>query len=638
MFILIPLLTLLGTFLVAFNLRPNVESRRLALWTSTLVGVYAVLVVEFLSLFHAVTWESLILAWSIPLPIIVYLLIRQVRLGQKIFLPSLRKPANLVEFGLLITLCVIFALTALVAWKSPPQTWDSLNYHMSRVAHWAQQGGLQHYATGIEVQNNMAPGAEILVLHSYLLSASDDWVNFIQWLAMIGCAIGVTWITKQLGGGRRAQLLSAIFLITIPIAIAEATSTMTDFVLSFWLIIAVAETVEILHGKYSPIGVFTLTISAGLAFLTKPTSVAFLLPLAMTVAWSFVRNHQLGKMLRIGMLGLAVFLLLNLGHLARNTSTYGNPIGPDDRFDQHANQLRSVRGLASNLIRNVAMHIQTPSPHINRAIVIGVQWAHRVMDLDINDPRTTAAGRFKVSLPSTNEILVGNPIHAIMILASFGLIVMWKARLNTQSVIYASLLLVSALLFSLLFKWLIFGTRLHLPFFVLAAPLFGLLFGEFINHSAGYILGFILFLCSLPWVLSIDSRPIIPREGHSLVDSVLTESRTDLLFANGEYLKEPTRDMVIKILETGCTQVGLMLTGNGVEYTFWSMLGSPKTEFHFEWIVAGTPSANLASSEFEPCAIICENCRFEEDELRGLRLVHTRDPYSLFLKEAGQSQ
>lgn len=637
MFILVPILTFVGTFLVVFNIQPAEDSRRLILWSATLSGIYAVLVVEFLTLFQAVTKTFLIVAWAIPLPFICYYLLRQVRHGKKISLPRVGKPANMAEYGLLIGIIAILLLTALVAWKSPPQTWDSLNYHMSRVAHWAQQQGLQHFATGIEVQNNMAPGAEILVLHTYLLNTSDDWVNFVQWLAMIGSAIGVTWIAKQLGGERGSQLFSVVCLVTIPVAIAEATSTMTDYVLSFWILVAVAESLEIFQGKFSQMGIFTLGASAGLAFLTKPTSVAFLIPLAVIVAWSTVRANQLGKKLRVITLGLVIFLLLNLGYLVRNTSTYGNPIGPENRFDQHANQLRSLRGLASNLIRNVAMHMQTPSPYVNKAIAIGVRRAHELMDLDLNDPRTTAAGRFKVSLPSTNEILVGNPLHAVMILASFGVILWRRKGLSSQIIIYAALLIASALLFSFLFKWLIFGSRLQLPFFVLAAPLIGFLLGDFRNQTWGYILGYILLLSSLPWVLSIDSRPIVPREGHSVVGSVLTESRTDLLFANGEYLKEPTRDVVVRISESGCTEVGLMLAGNGVEYTFWSMSGSPRTKIHFEWIVGGTPSANLASREFEPCAIICENCRSVEDDLRGLQLVHSREPYSLYLGEAGQN-
>jgi 4-amino-4-deoxy-L-arabinose transferase-like glycosyltransferase len=613
------------------------DCRRLFIWSAVIIGTYAVLVIELLTLARAVTTTYLIIAWAIPLPILSYLLIQHIRKGQKVLLPSLSKPESGVEYGLWIGIFIILFVTAVIAWKTPPQTWDSLNYHMSRVAHWAQQGGLQHFATGIEVQNNMAPGAEILVLHSYVLSASDDWVNFIQWFAMIGSAIGVSWIAYQLGTDRRGQLLAAVFVFTIPMGIAESTSTMTDYVVTFWIVCVAAECVKILRGELSKAGVLILGASVGLAVLSKPTAFAFLLPFAILVAWLLIRKQQRILAVRAILLTIGIALILNLGHFVRNGVTYGNPIGPVDRFSQHANQLRSLRGLTSNLIRNTTMHLQTPSPHVNKAIAIGVELIHQLMGLDVNDPRTTAAGRFKVSLPRTNEILVGNPLHTFLILIMFGIVILRRKKLNINLLIYTGVLAGSAILFSFLFKWLIFGTRLQLPFFVLAAPMFGSIFGVDKKAVSGYLLGFILLLASTPWVFSIDSRPVIPNEDRSLVGSVLNESWMEMLFANAGYLKEPIRDMVIHIAEADCSEAAFMLLGNSVEYPFWAMFGAPRTEMQFSWIVEGTPSSIYSSEDFEPCAIICEDCPFEDDTLHGLRLAHSRAPYSLYLKAVENS-
>jgi hypothetical protein len=633
-YFLAPLLVFLILLLLLYNMRLGEGIRRAILWSAVLVGTYAVLLTEFLTIFHAVTTTNLIIAWVFPAPLLSYLLLKRLRKDQKISLPSYRKPEGLKETSIWFGIAFILITTALVAWKSPPQTWDSLNYHMSRVAHWAQQAGLQHFATGIEVQNNMAPGAEILVLQTYLLSASDSWVNFVQWLAMIGSALGASWVAHQLGAGRWGQLLSAVFVLTIPMGIAESTSTMTDYVVSFWIICAVAESLEILKGKTSANGLGILGAAAGLAILTKPTAFAFLSPFALFVVLQLLKGLPTKQMMNYAGFVIAIVLILNLGHFTRNTVTYANPIGPEDRFDQHANQLRSLRGLTSNLIRNTAMHLQTPSTHVNKAIATGVRWVHELMNLDVNDPRTTAAGQFKVSLPRTNEILVGNPLHAILILLLIGITTWrWKS-LKFEQAVYVGSLILSALLFSFLFKWLIFGTRLQLPLFVLGAPLIGILFGEEQKGILGPSLGVVLIIASIPWVVSIDSRPIIPIEDRSFVGSVTTESDVDLLFANGDFLKEPTRDVVIKIEEHGCTEVGLMIAGNSVEYTFWTMLGAPRSQVQFEWIVEGTPSAKHSSATFDPCAIICENCPIEGDMFRGLKLIHSRAPYRLYLMGA----
>lgn len=629
----LPLITFLVSLFTFHNLQPKEHIRRLFLWCAVSWGVCAIFSVELLSLVDGVTTTNLATIWLIPLLLLVLFLFRLVCKGHRLSMPRFEKPQSWAEIGLWFGISVVLFLTALVAWKSPPQTWDSLNYHMSRVAHWSQQSAVRHYPTGIEVQNNMAPGAEILVLQTYVLSASDDWVNFIQWFAMLGSTIGVTWLAAQLGVGRLGQALAAVFAVSIPIGIAEATSTMTDYVVAFWLVCVAAEGLCVIRDEVSDIGLVMLASSAGLAILTKPTAFAFLLPFAILVGWHLIRNLPYRRVVRFAVMGFLIVLLLNLGHFSRNTEIYGNPIGPDDRFDQHANQLLSLRGLVSNFVRNTAMHLQTPSPHVNKAIALGVQWLHEGLDLDVNDVRTTAAGRFKVTVPRMNENSAGNPLHASVILVVFGMILWRRKSLNTRLIVFAGALFASALVFSFLFKWLIFGTRLQLPFFVLSAPLVGGIFGYDSKKRLAPIIGFFLLIASLPWLLSIDSRPIIPSEGRTLVDSIFEESRMNLLFANGNYLLEPARDMIIKISEAECLEIGLMLAGNSLEYPFWTLLGAPQDDLHLEWIVEGTYSSVLASEDFEPCAIICENCSFADQTFRGLTLVHERAPYSLYLRK-----
>ena len=63
--------------------------------------------------------------------------------------------------------------TFCVALLSPVQTYDSLSYHLSRVAHWAQNRSVAVYVTGIERQNMMGPFAEYAVLHLYILQGGD---------------------------------------------------------------------------------------------------------------------------------------------------------------------------------------------------------------------------------------------------------------------------------------------------------------------------------------------------------------------------------------------------------------------------------------------------------------------------------
>jgi len=94
---------------------------------------------------------------------------------------------------LLAGVVLVLTVTATVAWLSPPQTWDSLVYHMSRVAHWAQNRSVWHYATGIDRQGSMSPGAEVITLNFYVLSAGDRLATLPALFALIAdeMAIGV---------------------------------------------------------------------------------------------------------------------------------------------------------------------------------------------------------------------------------------------------------------------------------------------------------------------------------------------------------------------------------------------------------------------------------------------------------------
>ena len=69
-----------------------------------------------------------------------------------------------------IILFIIFTL-AFVAYVYPPNTYDSMTYHLPRVMHWAQDRSLVPYPTSIERQIQMQPLAELI----YLKSICIEW-------------------------------------------------------------------------------------------------------------------------------------------------------------------------------------------------------------------------------------------------------------------------------------------------------------------------------------------------------------------------------------------------------------------------------------------------------------------------------
>ena len=79
---------------------------------------------------------------------------------------SLPKPERAILVFALIILVVLF----IIAVVSPPNTNDSLRYHMARVMHWQQNQSLAHYNTPIEAQLWMPPWSEMAILNLVILS------------------------------------------------------------------------------------------------------------------------------------------------------------------------------------------------------------------------------------------------------------------------------------------------------------------------------------------------------------------------------------------------------------------------------------------------------------------------------------
>ena len=140
------------------------------------------------------------------------------------------------EQGLLAVVGGLALVLLVVALMAPPNTNDSMRYHLARVMHWQQNQSLAHYPTPIEAQLWMPPWAELAILHLVVLEGSDRLANLVQWLAMLGSLAGVAWIARRLGARTAGQVAAVVTAFTIPMGILQATSTQNDYVTAFWAV------------------------------------------------------------------------------------------------------------------------------------------------------------------------------------------------------------------------------------------------------------------------------------------------------------------------------------------------------------------------------------------------------------------
>jgi hypothetical protein len=633
---ILPLVVLFALVFSLGNYYPDWSWRRTCLRAGVVWGSYLVLINELLSIWQTITPIGLVIAWSLPLLVMVVLFVVRAKGGQVIRIPRPGWPASLPRLMMLVGVIFILSLTAVLAWHSPPQTWDTLNYHMPKVAQWAQNQTVAHYTTGIQTQNYMSPGWEFVVLHFYVLSGGDRLVTLVSWCFVLGSLIGVSFLASRFKLGKTEQIFCVLFAATLPTGIVQSSSTMTDAAVAFWMIVVAAEAVLVFQKAEDSWTIPVLSLSAGLAILTKPTGYAFAFPFALLIFIALVRRTDYRLVGRSVVISIFLVLLINFGHLSRNHKHYDNPFGPPSRISALITDGINLPIVLSNTLRNATLHAGTPSPHVNKGIYLFVEKVHELIGVDIMDSRTTHSQRYKVFPPSTHEDISSNPIHAFLILILL-IVSIWR-RKSIPKEVFAYGLAVAAtfVMVSSLVQWQLYNARLHQSFFILAAPWAVFMLYKVFSQRLIYVLGILLFAAAWPWLVHIPSRPIIEQPGESYVDNVFHEPRIDLVYASGGHLKVPHQEIAVHILETTCDQVGLVLKGNDAEYPLWMLLGAPTNDLRMDWAIEDKYVAQSGQSMVEPCAVILHPCAEDQGMFAGLPRVyeHKETDYCLYIDPA----
>jgi hypothetical protein len=280
----------------------------------------------------------------------------------------------------------------------------------------------------------------------------------------------------------------------------------------------------------------------------------------------------------------------------RNWQSYGTFTGPDQNF--YVNQEISPATYASNLIRNVALHITIPrllndQLHVAETVTDLVQRAHRRLGISPTDPRTTLtdSSSFAISPLFLHEDLSAAPFHLLLGVVTVGLYGLgYRSVGNTKTTLYVAALLGAGVLFCLLLKWQPWHNRLHLPLFVLSAPLVGYVLVKMLHPVWQYLLAaLMLFFALLPLFFNV-SRPLVESP------TIWQMDRWTQYFVNQPASREPYANTIAAVRDQGCTEVGLIIGPNSYEYPFWM-----RTPLHVEHV-----NTNLPGGDYEPCAVIAE--------------------------------
>ena len=621
-----PILAFLTFWFYSGNTRrePNWRAafiQALIMWWS-----YMVITTEILGVFKAITRLGLSITWLLVIVAFLLWFIIQFKRGFIFRLPLVYHPASKAVLAWDIVLTVIVLIPLIIGFISPPNSQEAMGFGMTRVAHWAQNRSLMHFATQNEGLNSAPPGIGIGLLNMYVLSGSDRWCNVITWFAYLGCIQAVIAIARMFGARAEGTRLAAVFGATLPIALALASGCLDDLPATLWVVSYVMMVFFFKEDNNYKFNVTLAAFAAGLAFLTKPVTVLLLIPFGL-----YLYALQIGKIKittiikRLLMTTIVIFGLVS-GFVFRNFATYGTAIQVPAYFET-LNEEYSWRVTISNFLRNLALNADLPIPRAETWLQGQIVSFHSRIGMDVNDPKITFGGVFAIPRMNTSEMTSGNPLHtlviAAVILAAIINLLKRKDASSREVVIFTSLLLISYVLFNVFLKWQPSGSRWQLPYFFLFAPIIGFTLDGFDRPKlpVGSIISGLLVLAAIPWLFSVKERPVIPMAEFTQNRSILRTNRHEMYFNTQpeDYDLYITAGKYI-LGQPKSQRVGLDVNGPTLEYPLWAVMETIERRTTIAYLSADGESSKYLIRNFEPDAIFSTHCN-EESEGEGFILL-----------------
>jgi len=601
---------------VGFHKRYRQGWRDSLLRSAVTWGATATLLAEILGAFRLLHRTGLVISWSLACLIAAVWVSRNAS-GHPVPPASntTQRSSELVALApVLVGAALLAASVALAAFLSPPGPIDVHLYHMPRVLFWLQHRSLGHYPTVSHQQLFMPPWAELAALHLYALAGDDRFVNFVHFASYVGCGIAASSVGRLLGGSVTAQATAAVFVLSLPQAVLTASGSKNDLTVAFWILTAVYFALSDIRNQRIWNAPF-LALATALAIFTKATAYVWLPFILLTIYLSHGRDGAM-RLLRSSPIIAGACLLLNAGHYARNLATFGSPWGCDAANCgtpyKFVNAHFGPRSAAANVIRNLCLHATTPIPAANQRLYEVAVSAIRLLGVDPQDGNTVWFGtRFEPPQYRLHEAVAGNPVHlALIVGATLLLACTRKPRAKTARAVTVAAVL-SFIGFCWLFRWQPWHARMHLPFFVLMAPVIGAVVELLAWPILGSALSIVLLMQAFSVAMANEIRPIA-NSGWNL----FTVSR-EQLYPHAEHV----RALAARLKQAGCRNVALDVHPSFEIYPLLRSLGVGSSDVRASYIVAEPRFERwYGETSLKPCAVIYTHCdaSWRSDHCRAL--------------------
>lgn len=475
-----------------------------------------VIVTELFSLFKILNFFSVIIFWSGFILLLGFLLFKR-----KFFTKD-----NFIEFKSIVTnyfinnniyqniLIAIIGLIALLLLIQgiiyPPNNWDSLTYHMSRIMYWIGNESVAHFPTHILRHLYQPPFGEYFILHVNLIQGNDLFANSVQWLFLMCILIVSNEILKVLNVSKTNRLISILLILTIPSVALQASTTKNDIICAFFILCTLFYSLRILKENERN-NFILLGLSVGLGMLTKGTFYLFAFPILLFLFIALIKKGISINLFYKGILAACLAVIINIGHFSRNYKIDESVLNIDKTEGKmYSNDKMDGKLFTSNILKNSGLHLGYPIDTIGDKVIRKI---HKdILNVPINNPETNYLnipydGKIIII---THEDLVPNTIHFVVLVISIILVIIISFfRFNRSVFLLFTIVLLQFFIFCAYLKWQPWHTRLHIPIFILGCILIGLLIEKHKVYRVFIIMILPVFIYSFYFNVSYNNlRPL----------------------------------------------------------------------------------------------------------------------------------
>jgi 4-amino-4-deoxy-L-arabinose transferase-like glycosyltransferase len=254
-------------------------------------------------------------------------------------------------YALAAGVALVYLVGAIMVLTVPPNNYDSMTYHLSRVGYWLQHDSFEPWPTPNLRQTTSPMNAELGFMWAIIFSRTDQLAGFVQWSAALASMAAIAGLSRLLGASRTQAMFAALLWATLPEIILQSTTTQNDLLAGAFCAIAVYLLYVGIESGHK--GTLLLSgLGVGLALGTK-VSVPGVLPglgaTALLLLWRYGKR-KIGELVTWSAASLTAFLLVGVYAFALNTRDYNRPLGP-------SSFVRSVAGPSESWISRLATNI-----------------------------------------------------------------------------------------------------------------------------------------------------------------------------------------------------------------------------------------------------------------------------------------